>query len=71
MSAVSVTPELLAQVSEPLLVVAGADKRDAVSRLLGEDPQLTAWRAVAGCARVELWVDQAAAPLPASSRAVK
>jgi 6-phosphogluconolactonase len=63
LSAVSVTPELLAQVSEPVFVVAGADKRDAVARLIAEDPQLTAWRAVAGCARVELWVDQTAAPL--------
>lgn len=62
MSAVSVTPELLAQVAEPLFIVAGADKRDAVSRLLAQDPGLTAWRAVAGCGRVELWVDDAAAP---------
>jgi 6-phosphogluconolactonase len=63
LSAVSVTPELLAQVSEPVFVVAGADKRDAVARLIAGDPQLTAWRAVAGCARVELWVDQTAASL--------
>jgi 6-phosphogluconolactonase len=67
LSAVSVTPELLAQVSEPVFVVAGADKRDAVARLVAEDPQLTAWRAVAGCARVELWVDQTAAPPQAVS----
>jgi 6-phosphogluconolactonase len=62
MSAVSVTPELLARLAEPLFVVAGADKRDAVERLLAQDPELAAWRAVAGCARVELWVDEAAAP---------
>ncbi len=62
MSAVSVTPELLAQVAEPVFVVAGAEKRAAVRALLAQDPQLTAWRAVAGCARVELWVDQSAAP---------
>jgi len=55
MSAVSVTPELLAQVAEPVFVVAGEDKRDAVRRLLAHDPALTAWRAVQGCARVELW----------------
>lgn len=65
MSAVSVSPELLAQVAEPVFVVAGADKREAVRRLLARDPQLTAWRAVAGCARAELWVDQTAAPSPA------
>lgn len=62
MSAVSVTPELLAQVDEPVFVVAGADKREAVRRLLAQDPQLTAWRAVAGCSRVELWVDEGAMP---------
>lgn len=62
MSAVSVTPELLAQVAEPVFVVAGEDKRDAVRSLLAQDSSLTAWRAVAGCARVELWVDRSAAP---------
>ena len=62
MSAVSVTPELLAQVAEPVFIVAGADKRDAARRLLAQDPGLTAWRAVAGCSRVELWLDEAAAP---------
>jgi len=55
LSAVSVTPELLAQVAEPVFVVAGADKRDAVRGLLAQDPKLTAWRAVEDCARVELW----------------
>ena len=62
MSAVSVTPELLAQVTEPVFVVAGADKEEAVRRLLARDPGLTAWRSVAGCSRVELWADEAAAP---------
>lgn len=61
MSAVSVTPEVLARVADPVFVVAGADKREAVARLIARDPQLTAWRAVAGCARVELWVDEMAA----------
>lgn len=56
MSAVSVTPQLLAQVAEPVFVVAGGDKRDAVRSLLAQDPSLTAWRAVAGCPRVELWL---------------
>ena len=60
MSAVSVTPELLAQVAEPVFVVAGAGKREAVRRLLARDPGLTAWSAVAGCSRVELWMDEAA-----------
>lgn len=62
MSAVSVTPELLAQVAKPVFVVAGADKQEAVRRLLAQDPALTAWRAVAGCGRVEVWMDAAADP---------
>ena len=62
MSGVSVTPELLAQVAEPLFVVAGADKCDAVRSLLAQDSGLTAWRAVQRCARVELWADRSAAP---------
>jgi len=61
MSAVSVTPELLARLAEPVFVVVGPDKRAAVERLLARDAELTAWRAVQGCARVELWLDQAAA----------
>ena len=61
MSAVSVTPELLARLTEPVFVVAGADKQEAVRKLLARDPGLTAWRAVAGCSRVELWLDEAAA----------
>jgi len=65
MSAVSVTPELLARLTEPVFVVAGADKKEAVRRLLARDPGLTAWRAVAGCSRVELWMDEAAAPVVA------
>lgn len=65
MSAVSVSPEFLATVQEPLFVVAGADKRDAVRALLARSAGLTAWRAVSGCARVELWTDRAAAPPPA------
>ena len=56
MQAVSVTPELLATVREPLFVVAGAGKATAVAALLGQDPQLTAWRAVQGCAAVSLWL---------------
>ncbi len=56
MSAVSVTPELLAHVEDPLFVVAGGGKHDATQALIAQDPQLTAWRAVQGCPRVALWV---------------
>jgi 6-phosphogluconolactonase len=55
MSAVSVTPELLATVREPVFVVAGGGKEDALRALLAQDTSLVAWRAVQGCADVELW----------------
>jgi len=58
MSAVSVTPELLAQVEAVLFVVAGDDKNDALRALEAQDPALTAWRAVQDCSRVELWVHE-------------
>ena len=56
MAAVSVTPDLLAHVAEPVFVVAGGGKQDALSALERQDPQLIAWRAVAECGAVELWV---------------
>jgi 6-phosphogluconolactonase len=56
MAAVSVTPDLLASVREPVFVVAGADKAAAVRSLTQQDRALVAWRAVQGCADVELWV---------------
>lgn len=65
MAAVSVTPEFLARVSEPVFVVAGSGKHDAVRRLLSQDATLTAWRAVQGCARAQLWMDPAAEQPPA------
>jgi 6-phosphogluconolactonase/glucosamine-6-phosphate isomerase/deaminase len=58
MAAVSVTPDLLASVKEPVLVVAGNGKRDAVRSLMAQDKSLIAWRAVQGCADVELWVHE-------------
>jgi len=60
MAAVSVTPELLAHVTEPLFVVTGGGKYDAIQALLRQDPDLIAVRAVQGCPSVELWVEQAA-----------
>ena len=56
MSGVSVTPQFLARVAEPLFVVAGSGKAEALSRFSRQDPALTAWRAVQGCPSVELWV---------------
>jgi 6-phosphogluconolactonase len=59
MSAVSVTPEFLARIGEVLFVVAGSGKREALRRLAAQEPDLTAWRAVQGCARVQLWMEAA------------
>ena len=56
MSAISVTPQLLAQVNALLFVVAGADKQGAVRALEASDPNLTAWLAVKERAAVELWL---------------
>jgi 6-phosphogluconolactonase/glucosamine-6-phosphate isomerase/deaminase len=57
MTAVSVTPEFLALVAQPLFVVAGGgDKQAAVQALLAQDANLVAWRAVQGCPQVELWL---------------
>lgn len=61
-SAVTVTPDFLAQVDEILFVVAGADKAPALKRLKARDPTLTAWRAVARAAQVQVWADPDAWP---------
>lgn len=60
MSAVSVTPELLASVRRPIFVVAGSGKEAALAKLTAQDVRLTAWAAVQGCTAVELWVCQGA-----------
>jgi 6-phosphogluconolactonase len=53
---ISVTPELLSRVSEPLFLVAGADKHAIVEEFVKSDSTLTARRAVAGCAKAEIWI---------------
>jgi 6-phosphogluconolactonase len=55
MSAVSVTPDLLARVEEPVFVVAGSGKHDAIQALAAQDPKSTAWRAVQSCPSAQLW----------------
>jgi len=55
MSAVTVTPQLLARVKALLFVVAGEDKRHALQALEAGDPNLTTWLAVQQCPAVELW----------------
>ena len=56
MSAVSVTPDLLAQVDELIFLVAGGGKQKALQALESHDLNLTAWRAVQGSAAVALWL---------------
>jgi 6-phosphogluconolactonase len=55
LSAVSVTPDFLGYVEDPVFVVAGAGKDDAIHALTAQDPDLTAWRAVQGCPVAQLW----------------
>ncbi|HUI59473.1 MAG TPA: 6-phosphogluconolactonase [Steroidobacteraceae bacterium] len=56
MQAVSVTPDLLSQVAEPLFLVAGPDKHAIVEAFLRSDSTLTARRAIAGCPQAEIWI---------------
>jgi 6-phosphogluconolactonase len=53
---ISVTPELLSKVAEPLFLVTGADKHAIVEEFLKSDSRLIARQAVAGCPKAELWV---------------
>ena len=57
MQAISVTPALLQRVEHVLFVVTGQDKRAALTAFLARDPKLVAWRAVANCADVEVWIE--------------
>ncbi len=59
MQGISVTPDFLAHVAEPLFAVAGSGKHDAIAAFIRQDPNLIALRAVAGHERVELWFEQA------------
>jgi 6-phosphogluconolactonase len=68
MQAISVTPSFLANVAEPLFVVAGSGKHDAIAAFIGEDPESVALRAVADCSRVELWLERASELAPSASK---
>ncbi|HEY6482839.1 MAG TPA: 6-phosphogluconolactonase [Steroidobacteraceae bacterium] len=56
MAGISVTPELLSQVDQPLFLAAGPDKHAIVDAFLRSDSQLTARRAIAGCPVAEIWI---------------
>jgi 6-phosphogluconolactonase len=59
MAAVSVTPDFLVHVEEPLFVVAGGGKQKALEAFAAQDQNLCAWYAVQACPQVELWYAQA------------
>ena len=58
--AVSVTPELLARFETLLIVAAGADKRAVSRRLLAQEAEVVAVRAVAAREIVDVWGDSEA-----------
>lgn len=68
MQGVSVTPDFLANVAEPLFVVAGSGKHDAIAAFIRQDPDLIALRAVAGHERVELWLEEASELAPSAGK---
>jgi 6-phosphogluconolactonase len=53
---VSVTPDVLSQVTEPLFLVTGADKHAIIEEFLKNDSKLIARQAVAGCPKAEIWI---------------
>jgi 6-phosphogluconolactonase len=53
---ISVTPELLTKVAEPLFLVTGADKHAIVEEFLKSDSRLIARQAIAGCPKAEIWI---------------
>jgi 6-phosphogluconolactonase len=53
---ITVTPELLSKVAEPLFLVTGADKHAIVEEFLKSDSRLIARQAVAGCPKAEIWI---------------
>jgi 6-phosphogluconolactonase len=53
---VSVTPDLLSKVAEPLFLVTGADKHAIVEEFLKSDSRLTARQAIAGYPKAEIWI---------------
>lgn len=60
LSGITVTPEFLAHIAEPLFVVAGTGKTAAIAGLECDDPGVVAVQAVRACKRIEVWVEQAA-----------
>ncbi len=61
-SAVTVSPQVLARISELIFLVAGTDKRAALKALVERKKESIAARAVAGSPNVEIWADRDAWP---------
>lgn len=68
MQGISVTPDFLANVAEPLFAVAGSGKHDAIAAFIRQDPSLVALRAVAGCPRADLWLEKTSELAPSESK---
>jgi 6-phosphogluconolactonase len=68
MHGISVTPDFLASVAEPLFAVAGSGKHDAIAAFIRQDADLVALRAVAACPRAELWFEKASELAPRASK---
>lgn len=60
LSGISVTPQFIAGIPQPLFVVAGTGKHSAIDGLERLDAQIVAVQAVAACPQIELWVETAA-----------
>lgn len=60
LAGISVTPEFIARVTDPLFVIAGGGKRAAIEGLEREDPAIVAVQATQGCTRIGLWVEEPA-----------
>lgn len=63
LNGISVTPDVLRRVGRIVFLVAGADKRPMLERLLRSPQTVIAGRAVADAPIVEIWCDWAANPL--------
>lgn len=68
MQGISVTPDFLKNVTDPLFAVAGSGKHDAIAAFIRQDPDLIAARAVADCAHAELWIERQSELLSPASR---
>ncbi len=60
LSGITVTPQFIARIAQPLFVIAGTGKEAAITGLERADPGVVAVQATQACAGIEVWVEQAA-----------